>query len=226
VFWLGGGGGAWVWRCRLLAWEEEETRECTILLLNVVLQAHVHDRWKWLPDPTQGSSVRGAYHFLTFADGPLGRERIDNVWHNHIPLKVSLFVLCLLRNHLPTRDNLVRQRVINNELVSCLAGCGVLEEADHLFLGCIMLISVWSLVWQWLQISSINSCVLCDHFYHFCHMAGMPRSSHSFFKVIWFACVWNIWKERNNRVFNNNTSDPNTISDNVKLTSFLWLKAH
>jgi hypothetical protein len=65
-----------------------------------------------------------------------------------------------------------------------------------------------------------------DHFHHFCNMAGMPRTSHSFFKVIWYACVWNIWKDRNNRVFNNKTSDPNIILDSVKLTSFLWLKAH
>lgn len=160
------------------------------------------------------------------ADAPLARERVDNVWHNHIPLKVCLFVWRLLRNRLPTRDNLVWRRVINEELISCPTGCDFHETADHMFLGCVTLSSVWPLVWQWIQISSVTSCVLCDHFYHFCYMAGMPRSSHSFFKVIWFACAWTIWKERNNRVFNNQTSDPHTILDKVKLTSFLWLKAH
>jgi len=35
VFGMGGGGCAWVWRGCLLAWEDEEMRECTILLLNV-----------------------------------------------------------------------------------------------------------------------------------------------------------------------------------------------
>lgn len=225
MFGMGGRG----WRVGVetepISMEEEKMRECTFLLLNIVLQAHIHDRWKWL-DPSQGYSVCGAYQFLTSANAPLDQERTDNVWHNLIPLKVSLFVWRLLRNRLATRDNLVRQRVISDELIMCPAGCGFREEADHLFLGCATLSSVWSLVWHWLQISSVNSCVIHDHFHHFCRMAGMPRSSHSFFKVISFACVWNTWKERNNRVFNNKASDPNTILDNVKLTSFLWLKAH
>jgi len=32
-----------LWRRRLLAWEEESVRECSILLLNIVLQYTVED---------------------------------------------------------------------------------------------------------------------------------------------------------------------------------------
>lgn len=49
------------------------------LLHNIVLQDHVHDKWKWLLDPIHGYSMRGAYQFLTFADEPLDRDLIDNV---------------------------------------------------------------------------------------------------------------------------------------------------
>jgi len=56
------------------------------------------------------------------------------------------------------------------------------------------------------------------------HLAGMPQLSHSFLKVIWLACVWEIWKERNNCVFKNAASDHYTLLDKVKLNSFLWLK--
>jgi len=132
------------------------------------------------------------YQFLTTADAPLGRERTNNVWHNLIPLKVSMFGWRLPCNRLPTRDNLLRQRVVSDELIVCPTGCGVREEADHLFLGCATLSNVWSLVWHWLQISSATSCVIRDHIYQFNHMVGMPQSTHSFFKVIWFACICNI----------------------------------
>jgi len=50
---------------RLLAWEEECVRECSVLLDNVVLQDVITDRWKWLLDPVNGYSVKGTYHFLT-----------------------------------------------------------------------------------------------------------------------------------------------------------------
>jgi hypothetical protein len=81
-------------------------------------------------------------------------------------------------------------------------------------------------VWKWLDISSVSPGVIRDHYTRFIHMAGLPRLTHSTLKVIWLAFVWELWKERNNRVFKNAASDPHNILDRVKLTSFLWLKAN
>lgn len=39
------GGGVWVWKRRLLAWEEESVRECVGLLTNIFLQDNIHDYW-------------------------------------------------------------------------------------------------------------------------------------------------------------------------------------
>lgn len=86
-----GPGGAWVWGRHLFAWEEECVRECSALLHHIVLQEHTLDRWKWLLDLVHGYSVKGTYHFLTSVDEPLARGLFNNVWHKHIPLKVSLF---------------------------------------------------------------------------------------------------------------------------------------
>nr|ABN05773.1 hypothetical protein MtrDRAFT_AC148815g37v2 [Medicago truncatula] len=44
--------------------KEESVRECSGLLHNIVLQENIHDAWRWLLDPIQGYSVRGAYRFL------------------------------------------------------------------------------------------------------------------------------------------------------------------
>jgi len=61
----GVGGGAWVWKRRLFAWEEECVRECYALLHDIVLQDHTIDRWRWLLNPVLGYTVKRAYHFLT-----------------------------------------------------------------------------------------------------------------------------------------------------------------
>jgi hypothetical protein len=53
----------------------------------------------------------------------------------------------------------------------------------------------------------------------------MPRSSHLFLTIIWFAAVWVIWKERNNRVFQQTIATPIMLIEKVKLHSFLWLKS-
>ena len=63
------------------------------------------------------------------------------------------------------------------------------------------------------------------HFIQFINMAGLPRSTHMFFKIIWFTSDLVIWKERNDHVFNNKASIPSILIEKVKLTSFLWLKS-
>jgi hypothetical protein len=57
-------------------------------------------------------------------------------------------------------------------------------------------------------------------------MSGLPRGTYLYFRIIWFATVWAIWKERNNRAFQNTVSDPSVLAEKVKLTSFLWLKSN
>jgi len=113
-----------------------------------------------------------------------------------------------------------------NQTTTCaLEGAGTLK-ADHLFIGCDIFGSILYIVWQWLDITSVSSSMICDHYAQFTHMAGMPRFTHSFFKVIWLACTWVIWKEGNNCVLKNTASDPYTLLNKVKLNSFLWLKTN
>jgi hypothetical protein len=101
-------GLAWVWRRRLLAWEEESLRECSAMLHNIVLQVNTHDAWRWLLDPSRGYTVHESYRYLTLHGVTLDRDLAEDMWLKHIPTKVSLMVWRLLRNRLPTRDNLLQ----------------------------------------------------------------------------------------------------------------------
>jgi len=85
------GGEAWGWRRRLHAWGEESVTKCSILLHDVVLQVHIHDKWRWLLDPAHGYSVKGTYQYLTTVDESPESGLVADVWHNYAPLKVSLF---------------------------------------------------------------------------------------------------------------------------------------
>jgi len=121
---------------------------------------------------------------------------------------------------------LLRRNILHSTDSLCAAGCEVLETARHLFLECDTSNILWSYVWNWLGLSSVPPCELRDHHLQFSYMTGLPRCTQSFFKGIWFACVWIIWKDRNNRIFKNVASHPYVLTEKVKLNSFLWVKAN
>ena len=89
------------------------------------MQDHLSDRWRWLLDPVNGYSVKGTYNFLTTADESIARGLFNDVWHKNVPLKVSIFAWRLLRNRLPTKDNLLRRRVLQHDDISCAGGAVV-----------------------------------------------------------------------------------------------------
>lgn len=74
--------------------------ECRALLANVVLQVTTFDKWRWRLDNLGSYSVRSVYEVLTKDENI--QTDAGLIWHRHVPLKVSIFAWCLLRNHLPT----------------------------------------------------------------------------------------------------------------------------
>jgi len=73
-------------------------------------------------DHSAGYTVSSAYQFLTSQDIPQVEGVVALVWHNNVPLKVSIFAWRLLRNRLPTRQNLVHRGILSDTAASCLLG--------------------------------------------------------------------------------------------------------
>jgi hypothetical protein len=208
----------------LWAWEEEVLRECQSLLLPFTMQAQSSDVWRWQPDPDVGYSVRGAYQLLTSQDSFTPGEADDLVWHKQVPLKVSIFAWRLLRDRLPTKANLVARDIISSEGHFCVSGCGGVESAQHLFLACNTFGSLWALVRSWIGFSTADAHTLSAHLVQFTYSAGGRRARRSFMQLIWLACVWVIWNERNQRLFRGTASSVTLLLEKVKIFSFRLLK--
>jgi len=159
------------------------------LLHGIILQDHIPDRWRWSLDPINGYSIKGTYRFLTTADAPPEHGLSVDVWLKQVPLKVSLFAWRLFCNMLPTKYNLVRRHILHTGDNICVGGCGTQETADHLLFGCVPFSNVWYAVLKWLHLSFVTPFRSRNHFHQFGQMAGLPRSSHTFFQIIWMAFV-------------------------------------
>ena len=144
--------------------------------------------WRWLLDPIHGYSVSGTYRFLTDIDDLVAAGLFNDVWHKLVPSKVPLFAWRLLQDRIPTRSILVCRHVLLPIDNLCVAGCGSSETADHLFIGCDLTGNVWYSVCQ-IGVPCVFRSLVTDHFFRFTHLAGLPRPSHFYLKVIWLACI-------------------------------------
>jgi hypothetical protein len=109
---------------------------------------------------------------------------------------------------------------------SCVAGCGSIETSQHLFITCGFFGSLWQHVRSWIGITGADHNVIRVHFTQFSNYLDARRRCRSFLQLLWLLCVWLIWKERNNRVFNNVFSSIIELTEKVKFHSYWWLKAN
>ena len=149
----------------------------------------------------------------------------DLVWHNQVPLKVSIFAWRLLHDRLPTKSNLVIRDIISSKSCFCVSGCGQVESVQHLFLTCSTFGSLWQLVRSWIGFSGADTQVLLDYFSQFIYSTCGLKAWSSFLQLIWLLCVWVVCNERNNRLFKNLECSMPQLLDKVKFYSFWWLKA-
>ncbi|GAU21406.1 hypothetical protein TSUD_32360 [Trifolium subterraneum] len=189
------------------------------------VQDHSSDRWQWQPDLDNGYTVRGAYQSLTTQDAVHLDDAADFIWHSQVPLKVSILAWRLLWDRLPTKVNLITRGILPAVAHYCVSGCREVESAQHLFLSCSTFGSLWSLVSSWIGSSLVMAQTLSDHFVQFTISAGGSRARRSFMQLIWLACVWVVWTERNHRLFRGSANSSLHMLDRIKTFSYRWLKA-
>ena len=224
---LGGGdeGPAWSWRRSLFAWEEEVVRELKLLLHNVTLQVNKADMWLLNLETSHDYSVRSAYNLLTVQPPAGATVACTSIWNKDVPLKVVLFAWRLFRDRLPTKDDLLRRGVIPNDSRMCVARCGSEETSNHLLLHCPFFGSVWHYISRWMGMSTVTPLCVGGHFNQFTFVGSFAKARRAILHVLWYATAWEIWKERNNKLFKGTQCPIVQVVDKIKSLSFMWLNA-
>jgi len=175
--------------------------ELKLLLQNVTLQVDKDDKWLWNVEASHVFSVRSAYNLITAQQPTASSVAAFVIWNRDVPQKVGLFAWRLFRDRLSTKDNLLMRGVITNESRLCVVACDSEKNTAHLCLHCPFFGSVWYHIYRWLGISTASPLRVGGHFNQFIFVGGVSKARRSILHVIWFASVWEIWKERNNRQF-------------------------
>lgn len=157
----------------------------------------------------------------------LGRIRLPNlelIWKAKLEDKVRFFLWLLLQNRLWTADRL-RARGWNHDSKCCLCAT-VLEDAEHLFLHCPYAIKLWDEFAT--DDARMVGIALLPHGVEqwWQKLLTGPRDAVKRDITTAGYIVWNIWKERNRRIFQKVHLSPTSVASLAKSEVAMFGMAH
>ncbi|XP_050919333.1 uncharacterized protein LOC127136861 [Lathyrus oleraceus] len=125
------------------------------------------------------------------------RSRVNIVWKISAPSNVLMFGWRWILNGLPTRDQLMKRRILCDDRDKCCVFCFKIDESkQHVFDNCDFSWRIWTTIASWLGLAFELSTEDLSPFPFKYHLMKVSEERR-FVSVIWLVVVWNIWLVRN-----------------------------
>lgn len=144
-------------------------------------------------------------------------------WNKILPLKINIFTWRTLNRRLPTRSNL-DSRGIDLHSIRCPLCDDAIESEEHLFVYCKTAKETWSNIGNWWKITNVNIRNL-EESITFAENAPITETIKHLFDMVVQSTIWHIWRFRNDMVFNTKQPNKHLILDNIKLSSYSWIRS-
>jgi hypothetical protein len=193
-------------------------------LINTI---HLHDdveddiSWKLTANGQYSAASAYKMQFL----GLIESSMYKIVWKAWAPPKAKNHAWIALQNRLWTADRLRKRGWENCGLCTL---CKQTEETcDHLFVHCRFTIRIWRLIEVWLGLQGLQTAqwtnLSISEWWSLLAEGASPNRKG--LASLTLLVVWEIWKERNARVFRNKLSPSFVILDAIKCEVRLWVLA-
>jgi hypothetical protein len=173
-------------------------------------------RWKWMADGCYSS--RSAYQ-AQFIETYCSFDS-KSIWSAKVEDKHRFFAWLLIQCKLLTVDRLTTRSCPCNPV--CQLCEQELETMEHIGLWCVFAQEVWFLVSQWTNdVVRVPARELTMAHWWNQSLRGLPKKLKQHLASLMIYTTWNIWKERNRRIFDGVTASPfrvlNLIKEELKL---------
>ena len=145
----------------------------------------------WVFNSNKGAYTPKAFYNLFFAQIPIHTPS-KWIWPSKCISKHKFFAWLILHDRINTKDMMLRRHwkvTDNNDCVLCCAHTR--EDRDHLFFGC----QFSARIWCYLQVGWCNGTMDASII-----QAKRNFKGPCFSEIVILAC-WNIWKQRNDWIF-------------------------
>ncbi|XP_022014603.1 uncharacterized protein LOC110914089 [Helianthus annuus] len=215
------GGVLWDWSWTRLPNCAEENDEWD-LLKSLLQQQNVGqniDVWNWKDNITDGYSVKDVRRDVAgFMD--VNAEPNNFEWSKIATAKVNLFTWRAAEDRIPTLVALKKRGLQIGANICKVCGLAA-ESADHIVIQCPVAKEVWLLLWSWVKIPMRDHSESMNR--RFNERSGWPRKKEKIIYAIHLLAAWSLWKNRNNKVYNDKTTVPVKLVEEIKEESFEWI---
>ncbi|CAN1846152.1 Putative ribonuclease H protein At1g65750 [Linum perenne] len=145
-----------------------------------------------------------------------------SIWLTGVPPKVQTFCWMVFHSKIATLDNLQKRGFY---LANRCVLCGKDEESiNHLFLRCEFAMSIWNRISSALSIFGPRANSVSNVFFEWKGMNCFPNFQGGSGFVL-HAFMWFIWIERNNIIFNDNSTRETNVCFRAMLNVGRWMVA-
>ncbi|XP_021971086.1 uncharacterized protein LOC110866041 [Helianthus annuus] len=145
------------------------------------------------------------------------------IWSKWVPSKCNIFMWRAILDRLPSKRALRRRNIVVEDPMSSF--CGEVEETmDHLFTACTLASNVWHAISTWCKIPEIFAFSVFDLSKIHKHARVSRVFKAEVVKGLIVIACWKIWKARNEKIFQQSSSNARDIVEAIKSIGFLWFK--
>ncbi|XP_071712654.1 uncharacterized protein [Rutidosis leptorrhynchoides] len=211
----------WQWIRSPFGRNSGEINEIKTIVAGTVRSNNASDGWKWLPSDDGRFNTRRLTEIIDDKlHGSAGSD-METMRSKLVPKSLGIFVWRAKRRRLPVRVEL-DNRGIDLHTVRCPVCDDDVESTDHALILCKFATEVWERVFRWWghgSFSAINTSEIFN--------GGGSNISGSKGKALWQAVEWvcgyQLWKNRNQKVFHNNLRSSETLFNDIQIKSYEWI---
>jgi hypothetical protein len=178
--------------------------------------------WRWSNDGKYSASSAYDMQF----EGSQRFSFVTTVWKSEATLKCRLFAWLALLGKCNTADCLERKGAPHN--AACVLCLSSPENPIHLLATCNVTISIWRQITSRANLPATllpNAGTRSLQVWALNTKKSLPRPQRKPWISLVHLTWWNIWKERNRRIFQNQAQPLRKIVDNIIAEAMLWREA-
>ncbi|GJY91591.1 putative RNA-directed DNA polymerase [Tanacetum coccineum] len=209
---------SWAWRRTIRDGMESSQLNGLLSLLASFDLTNATDYWEFTLSNSKVFFVSAMRKYIECKILATTEEEIH--WNRMLPIKVNINTWRLFFDRLPTRCNL-DARGVDLDSTRCPICDEDHESSQHLFVECLVASSLWQMVTTWWGLNDYPK--LLPNLLSWTETVNMSTRSKACFDVVIQTTFWVLWRYRNRVCFDSKPPRKDTLAEEVKIHSHLWI---